>query len=208
MRIAARDGAEAHALGEERKLIARVVGGEERAFDALLDRHSPRLKAVARRILRDASDVDEAVHEAMVQAYRALPRFDGRARLSTWLHRIVVNTALRLREKRGRTEASLDQLGSDGSDLEFAIDDQEPFMRMIGAEQRTLLLRRIEQLPPSYREVVVLRDLQELSTQKAATLLGISCVNVRARLHRAHRELKAQLRSTDDDHDSFLSAVG
>jgi RNA polymerase sigma-70 factor (ECF subfamily) len=178
---------------EDTDLVARVLANDARAFEELAARHSPRLGAVARRILRDPADADEAVHDALVQVFRALARFDGRSRLSTWMHRIVVNAALRLRERRARGEMRLDDQ-DDERDASFSAHGGEPAQALLGAELREIVRRHVDRLPRTYREVVVLRDLQEKSTVEAARILGISCVNVRARLHRAHRELREALR--------------
>ncbi len=157
--------------------------------------HAERLLAVAYRIVRDRDDARDVVQEAFLAAWCALERFEGRSRLSTWVHRIVVNAALmKLRTGQCRRETSaasplaratplVEEVCEKGADLVAAEVERR--------EVRILVRRCIERLPQRYRSVVLLRDIAELDTRAAAHVLAVSPNAVKVRLHRARRELRA-----------------
>jgi RNA polymerase sigma-70 factor (ECF subfamily) len=183
----------------ERDLVAQLREGDAASFEVLVRQYGGAMLAVARRLLRNEDDARETVQDAFLQAFRAIRHFRNEARLSTWLHRIVTNAALmRLRAASRRPEAPIDNLLPQ-------FDDEGRHAEPIGslpvsvetalehAETRARIRACIAQLPDQYRAVIVLRDLQELSTAEAATLLGISENAVKIRLHRAHQALRTLL---------------
>ena len=185
-------------LDDEPGLIARLRDGHEAAFEELVRRHGPRLLAVARRILHNEADARDAVQEAFVSAFRALQSFEGQARLSTWLHRIAVNAALmRLRARRRKPEEPIEDL------LPRFLEDGHhaapptpwPSAERLVAERevRDFVRAAIDRLPESYREVLLLRDIEELDTAAAADVLGITENLVKVRLHRARQALRTLL---------------
>ncbi len=109
-----RDDSTAHAIeigGEERELVRRLRGGDEQAFEELVSQYAPRMLAVARRFLHGEQDVRDAVQNALISAINAIAVFNEQSRLSTWLHRIVVNASLmELRGRRRRAEDSMEEL--------------------------------------------------------------------------------------------------
>lgn len=155
--------------------------------------------SVARRMLGNEEDARDVVQEAFVSAFRALPRFNGDAQLGTWLHRIVVNTALmRLRTRRRRPEEPIDSLlpafKEDGHHQEEFQSWVEPADQIIHrSEQKALVRRCIDQLPESYRTVLLLRDIEDLSTLEVAEQLGVTPNTVKIRLHRARQALRTLL---------------
>jgi RNA polymerase sigma-70 factor, ECF subfamily len=176
-------------------LVRRLRAGDERAFATLLDANAARMLATARRILGHEDDARDAVQEAWLQAFCALDRFAGQARLSSWLHRIVVNAALmKLRSQRRRPEAALEELPphADGESAWTRAGDDAPADESIAARERRALVRRsIDLLPESHRCVLVLRDFEELDTDETARRLGITAGAVKTRLHRARQALRA-----------------
>ncbi len=182
---------------DETDLIARLRAGEEQAYETLVRAHSPRMLAVARRFLGDGDDAHDAVQEAFISAFRAMERFEGSARLSTWLHRIVVNAALmKLRSRRRKPEQSIDELLptflSDGHQAEPAVP-WKPIDALVRREARDLVRHSIDQLPESYRTVILMRDIEELDTAETAEELGVSPGVVKTRLHRARQALRKLL---------------
>ena len=165
------------------------------AFEDLIRRHGGRLLATARRILRnDEEAAHDAVQDAFLSAYQSLPDFRGDASLPTWLHRIVVNAALmRRRSRQRRRETPIDELlptfADDGHHLAMATPPLRPERALEQAELRRTVRACIEQLPDTYRTILVLRDLEELTTDEAASALGISTNAVKVRLHRARQAL-------------------
>ena len=183
----------------DRELVAQLQRGDDQAYESLVRQHGRAMLAVARRMLRNDDDAREAVQDAFLQAFRAIPRFRAEARLSTWLHRIVVNAALmRLRSAGRRPTVAVDDLlptfDEDGHHAEhirplpLSVDSA-----LESAETRAEVRRCVEQLPEQHRAVIVLRDLQELSTAETATVLGITENAVKIRLHRAHQALRTLL---------------
>ena len=173
-------------------LLERLRSGDEQAFEELVRREQGHLLSVAKRILRDDDEARDAVQETLLAAYRALPYYQGEARLSTWLHRIAVNASLmRLRSRRRRREDLMDDIGaSDVPPAAWAVVEDDVCER---AEMRALVRACIAKLPERYRQVIVLRDLEERDTQETADALGIGADAVKMRLHRARAALRAML---------------
>lgn len=180
-------------------ILARLRTGEDAAFEELVRLASPRMLAVARRLLASDEDAHDAVQEAFLSAIRALPGFDARSRLSTWLHRITVNACLmRLRSARRRPEVSLDALLPRFRDDGHQQPPSIPWKPIAdtgieSAEMAALVRAQIDCLPLPYREVLLLRDIEELDTEQTAAMLGISCAAVKTRLHRARQALRTLL---------------
>jgi RNA polymerase sigma-70 factor (ECF subfamily) len=190
---------DADAPGEDAALLERLRAGDEAAYEELVRTHGGRLLAVARRFLRNEEDARDAVQDAFLSAFRSIGRFEGQARLSTWLHRIVVNAALmKLRSRRRKPEQSIEELLpaflEDGHMAQPAAE-----WRISGADAaernqlRQLLLDKIQELPEGHRNVLLLRDIEELDTEETAEAMGLSAAAVKTRLHRARQALRALL---------------
>jgi RNA polymerase sigma-70 factor, ECF subfamily len=185
---------------DERALVAGLRAGDDWAFETMVRVFGGRLLAVARRFTRNEDDARDVVQSAYLSAFRALHDFKGDAQLSTWLHRIVVNTALmKLRTRRRKPEESIDTLlpafQEDGHHVEQFAEWSTPADRLLErAETRATVQACIERLPDNYREVVMLRDIEELSTQEVAAMLGTTPTAVKVRLHRARQALATLLR--------------
>jgi RNA polymerase sigma-70 factor (ECF subfamily) len=181
----------------ETALLAGLRAGSDDAYDALVRSTSPRLLTVARRILGSEDDARDALQDAFISAFRALPRFEGQARLSTWLHRIVVNTSLmKLRSRKRRPEEPIESLlpgyKEDGHQTVEPVEwGDGADIALERAETRAFVRAQIDRLPESYRTVLLLRDIEEMSTPEAAAALGISENAVKIRLHRARQALRA-----------------
>jgi RNA polymerase sigma-70 factor (ECF subfamily) len=186
-------------VGEDQALLAELRAGSEAAFARLLREHGGRMLAVARRLLRDEEDARDAVQEAFVSAFRSLDRFAGGSRLATWLHRIVVNGCLmRLRSRRRRPEEPIEELLptflEDGHQARPSAEWSAPVDELLHREEiRALVRASIDRLPESYRTVLILRDIEELSTGDAAALLGVTENALKIRLHRARQALRTLL---------------
>jgi RNA polymerase sigma-70 factor (ECF subfamily) len=184
---------------DEATLVTRLRAGDDAAYEVLVRTYSGRLLAVTRRILASDEDAREAVQEAFISAFRSLDRFEGGARLSTWLHRIAVNAALmKLRTRKRRPEESIESLlpvyQDDGHHAEQFRSWSEPVdVAMQRREMQALVRRCIEQLPESYRTVLLLRDIEQLGTEETAAMLGVTANAVKIRLHRARQALRTLL---------------
>ena len=184
---------------EEARLVERLRAGDPDAYEQVVRAYSPRMLTVARRFLNHEQDAQDAVQDAFLSAFKAIDQFQGDARFGTWLHRIGVNAALmKLRSRRRRPERSIDDLmprfhddghlADAGADWAVTIDSAAG-----DRETRELVRRRIDELPESYRTILLLRDIEEQSTEDTATLLGISSSAVKTRLHRARQALRTLL---------------
>jgi RNA polymerase sigma-70 factor, ECF subfamily len=184
----------------EADLLVRLKAGEERAFEELVRLHGGRMLAVARRFVRIETDAEDIVQAAYLNAFRALPSFEGACLLSTWLHRIVVNTALmKLRTRRRRPEESIEPLlpsfQDDGHHVEQFSDWTAGADALLERQETRATVRAcIAQLPDNYRQVLMLRDIEELGTHDVATMLGMTPTAVKVRLHRARQALSTLLR--------------
>jgi RNA polymerase sigma-70 factor (ECF subfamily) len=192
------DPARSDAAGDE-ELLGRLRAGDDAAYQELVHTHGGRMLAVARRLLRSEEDARDAVQDAFLSAFRGVERFEGNARLSTWLHRITVNAALmKLRTRRRKPEQPIDELLpgflEDGHMRAPAEPWRSPELDPIERRQLASLLdEAIESLPESYRNVLLLRDIEELDTEETARAMGISPGAVKTRLHRARQALRGLL---------------
>ena len=164
-------------------------------------RYSGRLLSVARRYLRSEEDARDAVQEGFVAAFRAIARFEGGSSLSTWLHRIVINACLmKLRSSRRRPETSIEDLLPKFDESGHRVAEPEEWRESAEtALQRSQTRRRvreaIDRLPEAYRSVLMLRDIEELSTAETARMLNVTENAVKIRLHRARQALRTLLGS-------------
>jgi RNA polymerase sigma-70 factor (ECF subfamily) len=182
---------------DDATLLERTAARETGAFERLMRRHNSRLFRVARAILKEDAAAEDAVQEAYLEAFRHAGTFRGDAQVSTWLTRIVINQSLmRLRrQKRDRVVVPFEGKGGDGPGAEEPADErsESPAASTLRAELRRLLERRIDELPAAFRTVFVMRDVEEMSVQETADLLGIPPATVRTRLFRARALLRHAL---------------
>lgn len=184
---------------DEAALVAALRRGEGAAYERLVRDYAGRLLAVARRYLKRDEDAQDVVQEAFLSAFKGLGSFSGEARISTWLHRIVVNAALmRLRRRGLRSEQSIDALLPtflpDGHNAQpAALWDESVIDALERDETRAWVRACIERLPETHRVVLMLRDIDEVDSDEAARLLGITPNALKTRLHRARQALRTLL---------------
>ena len=184
--------------GEERALVARLQSDDDTAYEEVVRRFGPRMLSVARRMLTQEQDAQDAVQDAFLSAFKAIDRFQGDAKLGTWLHRIVVNAALmKLRSKRRKPEAAIDDLlpkyhddGHRRGNGDWRVTHDTAVQT---SEIREQVLAAIDKLPDLYRDILMLRDIEELSTEETAKQLEITEGAVKTRLHRARLALRESL---------------
>lgn len=196
---------------EDIALANAVATGDQQAFVTLMRRHNQMLFRTARSILRDDQEAEDAVQEAYLLAYRAMRNFRGESRLSTWLTRIVANRAIRRRQRLGR-ERAIFTADSAAFEEESEMGEStfpNPEAATANGELRRLLEHNIDRLPDLYREVFVLRAIEELSVEETAMILGIPEATVRTRFFRARHILSQALaRNIDDVFGSVYSFAG
>ena len=175
--------------------------GDDRAFEELVNRNQERVYRLALRLTGSPADAEDVLQDTFLQVHRSLDSFRGDSRFTTWLYRVTTNAALMLlrARKRRRTDSLDEHLPAFESSGRLANEDGD-YGRAARAdeliERRQLgdrIIAALEQLDDGYRTVFVLRDLEELSTEETAELLGMTPGAVRQRLHRARLMLRGYL---------------
>lgn len=181
---------------DEAQLADAMRRGDSGAFGTLIRANGPRMLSAARHILVNEEDAREAVHEAFISAFKSRQQFKGEARLSTWLHRIAVNSALmKLRSRKRRPEEPIEDLLPrflpNGHHVQTYSAWQEPADVTLARKETAATVRdAIDKLPDAYRTVLLLRDIEGLTNQEAGEILEVSPNAVKIRLHRARMALR------------------
>jgi RNA polymerase sigma-70 factor (ECF subfamily) len=173
------------------EIVARVRAGDTALFEILMRRHNQRVYRVIRAVLRDESDVEDAMQQAYINAFTHLGQFEDRAQFSTWLTRIALHEAL-ARRRRAQLHASapLDEDGGDPLMTTLAAPQADPERETYAGELRRALETAVDALPERYRTVFMLRDVEGLSTAETAEGLQLHEEAVKTRLHRARGMVK------------------
>ena len=183
-------------LRDESRLIASILAGETQLFHELIRPYERRVYAMVLSFLRNEADAEDAAQEAMIKAYRGLGSFRGDAKFSTWLTSITLNEARsRLRKTAKVRVESLDSTDQEEDYTPFLVADwrEIPSETLEREELAQHIESAIEGLPPSYREVFLLRDKEEMSIEEIAQALGVKANLVKVRLFRARMMLQKQL---------------
>ena len=176
----------------DEEVVARVLAGESALYELIMRRYNQRLYRAVRAILRDENESEDVMQDAYVRAYQHLNQFAGRSQFSTWLIRIAVHEALaRLRQRQRLMQ--LDEVSSEADTSMLYSNSENPEQYTSKAELGNLLEEAILSLPEQFRAVVMLRDVEEMSTAETAEALEISEENVKTRLHRGHALLRKGL---------------
>lgn len=181
---------------KDEQLVVLARKENTRAFDELVNRYQNKIYRLARRMTETEEDAEDVLQEAFVKAYKSLGGFKGKSRFSTWLYRITVNLALMKLRKRKLDTVPLDQpIETREGAVQRDIEDGglDPLDTLIAAESKEILDAAIEDLPAGHRAVFILRDVEKLSTEDTARVLGITVPAVKSRLHRTRLMLKEQL---------------
>jgi RNA polymerase sigma-70 factor (ECF subfamily) len=199
------DTAPGSASADDRRTVAAILTGDERAFEELVERYTPSLMRVALGYVRTRTAAEEAVQDTWIGVLHGLPAFEGRSSLRTWIFRILVNQAI----TRGVRESRSVPFSSLGDD-EAAVDperflpggawgsppqpvDSIPEDILLSAEARARVLEAIAELPPQQRQVITLRDVEGWSSTEVREALELSESNQRVLLHRARSKVRARL---------------
>jgi RNA polymerase sigma-70 factor (ECF subfamily) len=184
---------------DQERLLDRVRAGAEDACEELVRRFGGRVFATVRGLLSRDEDAQDVVQETFLSAFRSVRQFRGECLLSTWLHRIAINAALmKLRSAAHRPETSIEELlpqfdGEGRHAFPIAPWSLTPSEALLRRDTRSRVRAAIERLPMSYRTVLILRDIEELSTEETARALSLTTAAVKTRLHRARLALRTLL---------------
>jgi RNA polymerase sigma-70 factor (ECF subfamily) len=183
--------------GEELVLVTAARAGDVDAFEQLVKKYDRNVFRIANHITQNREDAEDVVQDAFLKAFKNLPRFQGQSKFYTWLVRIAVNEALmRLRKRRNAKTVSMDEdvETEEGSmPREVADWSPDPEQQYRQAELGDILQKTIQALSPGFRTVFVLRDIEGLSTEETAEMLGLSVPAVKSRLLRARLQLRERL---------------
>ncbi len=187
----------------DRGLVQQLRLGEAAGLDMLMETYSARIYRLVYGITRNAADAEEVVQDVFLTIVRRIAEFEGRSALGSWIYRIAANAALNKRRgKRFQLETPLEELlprfkedGHREGDRAFLLADwsRTPEEELLAGEGRAVVGRAVEALPEHYRAIVVLRDVEGLSNEEVAEVLGESVSTVKSRLHRARMALREQL---------------
>jgi RNA polymerase sigma-70 factor, ECF subfamily len=183
------------ALSDE-EVVKRVLSGDTALYEVVMRRYNTRLYRVARSILRNDGEAEDVMQEAYVRAFQHLGQFSGRAKFSTWLTRIAVHEALARAHKAKRFEDWDDMNENQQNEIGATPLRSNPESETASVEMSKILEQAIENLPEMYRAVVMMRDVEDMSTAETAECLSLTEENVKIRLHRAHGMLRKALYAT------------
>ena len=181
----------------DEEVIARVLGGEKELYEIVMRRYNQRMFRISRSYLHDADEAEETVQQAYIIAYEHLAAFEGRSQFSTWLTRIVINEALR-RQREMQRVVSIDDDPAIRKSVEATMrtcGSGNPAETVLNEELRSILERTVDALPPMYRTVFVMREIEEMSIAETSESLGITQTNVKVRLSRAKEMLRQSIDS-------------
>lgn len=179
-------------------LIARILGGEKEVFHDLIRPYERMVYLTLFSIVRNETEAEDGAQEAVISAYRHLASFRGDAKFSTWLTTIAINEGRkRLRKTKGAAEESIEEEveGHEGDFTPAPLTDwrEIPLEALERKELREALRVAVGELPAIYRQVFILRDLEELSIEETAQALGVNPGSVKVRLHRARMMMQKRL---------------
>src|SRR6266853_4019013 len=184
-------------VSEEMQLVRAAKQGDDKAFEELVRRYDRNVFRIAQHITQNREDAEDVVQDAFLKAYGNLNQFQEQSKFYTWLVRIAVNEALmKLRRRRPERMVSLDEevkTEDDSVPREVADWSPNPEQQYNQAELKEILSKTIQGLPPSFRTVFVLRDVEGLSTEETAEALDLSIPAVKSRLLRARLQLRERL---------------
>jgi RNA polymerase sigma-70 factor, ECF subfamily len=180
-------------------LVEKIKNGDYQAFEALVTRYESKVYRLAIRMLRNQQDAEDALQETFLQVHRGLPGFEGRSAFSTWLFRLATNVCL-MKIRHRETEPSKllpleDYLPrQDSGEIPQMVDwTIRPEEALLSKESREKMMEPLEKIPPEYRAVFILRDMEGFSNAETGESLGISIAAVKSRLHRARLALRGLL---------------
>jgi RNA polymerase sigma-70 factor (ECF subfamily) len=179
---------------DEAEAIERAKQGDAEAFQALYDKHKRRVYSLCLRMTANTAEAEDLAQEAFLQLYRKIATFRGESAFSTWLHRLSVNVVLMHLRKKSLPVVSLEETTQGGEEdtpkKDFGADD----LALTGSIDRLQLQRAVDDLPPGYRTIFVLHDVEGYEHNEIATMVGCSIGNSKSQLHKARMKLRDLLK--------------
>ena len=193
---------------QEAAIVRKVLGGDANAFETLVLEYEKNVYNIALRMTGNSEDAADMTQEAFIKAYNSLQSFRGDSKFSVWLYRIVSNVCLDFLSKNRRPTVSLSVEDDDGEDaqLDVADESQSPELLLDRKLTRDSVRRGLDSLPPDYRQILLLREIQGLSYDEIAQALSLEVGTVKSRIFRARKRLCTFL--IDDGNISDFSSSG
>jgi len=177
----------------DEQLVRKSQEDDERAFGELVSRYESKVYSLALKMLRNPEDAEDVLQDTFLRAYRGIKSFKGNSTFSTWIYRITANSALMRLRKRQLPTVSIDDADEREAPINIADWAPGPVEQMLNQETQAAMTEAIEALPPEFRQVFVLRDIEELSNAEVAEILDLSVAAVKSRLHRARLKVRNRL---------------
>ena len=177
----------------DEQLVRKSQQDDERAFGELVSRYESKVYSLALKMVRNPEDAEDVLQDTFLRAYRGIKSFKGNSTFSTWIYRITANSALMRLRKRQLPTVSIDDADEREAPINIADWAPGPVEQMLNQETQTAMTEAIDALPPEFRQVFVLRDIEELSNAEVAEILDLSVAAVKSRLHRARLKVRNRL---------------
>jgi len=177
----------------DEQLVRKSQQDDERAFGELVSRYESKVYSLALKMVRNPEDAEDVLQDTFLRAYRGIKSFKGNSTFSTWIYRITANSALMRLRKRQLPTVSIDDADEREAPINIADWAPGPVEQMLNQETQAAMTEAIEALPPEFRQVFVLRDIEELSNAEVAEILDLSVAAVKSRLHRARLKVRNRL---------------
>ncbi len=180
----------------EQQLIERAKKGDTKAFEELMKRTQTNIYNLGFRLLGNKEDAADLMQDTYIKAYENLDKFEGRSSFSTWLYRIATNNALMKLRKEKNKNISIDEIKKIGDkDYKIEISDwyENPSLYFKSSELKQQLQKAIDSLPPKYKSVFILHDIEELPISEVAKILSLSIPAVKTRIHRSRMFLREKI---------------
>lgn len=184
---------------EDQVLVERVLGGDSRAFEKLVEKYKKRIYYLAYKMTRDHDSADELAQESFVKAYQALSRFKKGYSFYTWIYRICVNLSINFLKKE-KNSVSTDLI-SDRELLHFSKNVSNQLESMITSEQAAIVKQALETIPPEQKAVFILKTYENMTYEQMADVLNCSIGTVMSRLFRARHKLRGALAAAESEKD-------
>jgi len=177
----------------DEQLVRKSQEDNERAFGELVSRYESKVYSLALKMVRNPEDAEDVLQDTFLRAYRGIKSFKGNSTFSTWIYRITANSALMRLRKRQLPTVSIDDADEREAPINIADWAPGPVEQILNQETQAAMTEAIEALPPEFRQVFVLRDIEELSNAEVAEILDLSVAAVKSRLHRARLKVRNRL---------------
>ncbi len=196
------------AVVPDTELVRRAQADDDRAFGELVSRYESKVFSLALKMLRNPEDAEDVLQDTFLRAYRGIKSFQGASTFSTWIYRITANSALMRLRKKQLPIVSIEDQEEKETPVNVVDWTPGPVEQLLSSELRQVMGEAIEALPPEFRQVFILRDVEELSNAEVAEILDLSVAAVKSRLHRARLKVRNRLAPYFSENNRMGRAMG